>query len=233
MQYLGGKSRIAAEICKAVLANTRKRHVYLEPFLGGGAVFYHMSPHFQIALGGDAHEDLMLMWQAAAEGWEPPETMSETEYYDLKRSAPSPLRGFAGFGCSFGGKWWGGYARQARGYNYAKGAKNSICKIARTLPPNREGFLKHAPYEFWDVNEDFVVYADPPYQGTTKYSKDLNHDAFWNKMREWSDRGATVFISEYRAPDDWVSIWNRGQKVLVSGGTSSVENTEHLFVRAA
>ena len=35
---------------------------------------------------------------------------------------------FVGFGCSFAGKWFGGYARSNDKRNYAKMAKNSLNK---------------------------------------------------------------------------------------------------------
>jgi DNA adenine methylase len=53
-------------------------------------------------------------------------------YQEVKRSEDSSieamaLKSFIGFGCSFAGKWFGGYAKNTAGTDYCKQAVNS-CK---------------------------------------------------------------------------------------------------------
>ena len=36
---------------------------------------------------------------------------STKDYIELKKTRQLMLTGFVGFGCSFGGKWFGGYAK--------------------------------------------------------------------------------------------------------------------------
>lgn len=43
------------------------------------------------------------------------------------------LTGFVGFGCSFGGKWFGGYAKNKTNTNYALQSKKSLLKDMATL----------------------------------------------------------------------------------------------------
>ena len=115
MRYLGGKSRIAKPILEVILANaTERTGVYWEPFIGGGGMASKAAKHFNRCIYSDQDEDLMLMWEALATGWEPPEQVSEEEYKALRHAEPSALRGFVGYGCSFGGKWFGGYARSKK-----------------------------------------------------------------------------------------------------------------------
>src|ERR1700750_2056717 len=108
---MGGKTRIAKDLARAMLASTSERDVYVEPFVGAGSVAAEMVPFFDGAILSDASPDLIAMWQALQNGWEPPENVT-LEEYEAQRHAPvSALRGFVGYGCSFGGKWFGGYAR--------------------------------------------------------------------------------------------------------------------------
>lgn len=231
MLYLGGKGRIGKEVAATILASTRKRGRYVEPFLGGGSAFKSISPHFDSVCASDSHIDLMLMWMDAANGWIPPEEMSEDIYRSLRLERPSALRGIAGFGSSFGGKWWGGYARSSSnppGY-YARHAANSVLEISRLMPPNKAGELRCCDYSDWDIDEGTVVYADPPYANTTKYKETFNSVEFWARMEEWARIGADVFVSEYAAPESWRQIWQKDQARKVSGGTGEM-TTERLFV---
>jgi DNA adenine methylase len=231
MFYLGGKGRLGRSIAEAVLAHTAKRGTYLEPFLGGGNSFRHLAPHFAATRAGDAHEDLMLMWEAARGGWEPPPLISEEDYRRLRREPPSALRAAAGFGCSFGGKWWGGYARSAKcdpDY-YARHTAKSVREVAQLMGSTE---LRRASFAEWSVDEDHVVYADPPYVKTTGYRGGFDHPAFWATMTAWSEAGADVFVSEYAAPPDWTCVWSREHVVKVSGGTGAT-SCERLFVHAS
>lgn len=52
-----------------------------------------------------------------------------------------------------------------------------------------------------------LVYCDPPYINTTQYGafNGFDHEAFWDKMREWT-LSNTVVVSEYEAPEDFVCV---------------------------
>jgi DNA adenine methylase len=89
-------------------------------------------------------------------------------------------------------------------------------------------------YKDLEIPPNSIVYADPPYSGTTKYStsKDFNHDEFWNWCREKYRDGHKIFISEYQAPEDFVCIWSKEMysSLDIKGGK---RNMERLFVPAA
>lgn len=210
MQYLGGKSRIAKPISEILVAAKGERTTYVEPFLGAASVFALAAPHFEHAFGGDVVEDLALMWRAVSQGWEPPSDLTEEHYNALRNAAPSPLRAFAGYACSFGGKWFAGYARNRSGRNYAATAARSIEKRRAGL---RGATILRADYRAFDhlIGPDCVVYCDPPYAGTTEYgaAKGFDSEEFWAVMAEWGSRGAAVFVSEYGAPAGWNVAWEK------------------------
>ena len=237
MLYLGGKGRNGRAIADVILARTEKRGRLIEPFIGGASVTKFLAPEFQDVLVGDIHEDLILMWKAAARGWGPPSRVSEEEYAAARKSPPSALRGFIGFGCSYGGKWWGGYARnkvsgsgeRAHPDYYARLASRDVQEVGRTLA---NATIVARPYDEWDVTAATVIYADPPYAGTTRYCCGaFDSQRFWQIANLWSDAGAAVFVSEYRAPVGWTPIWTKSQPRKVSGGSGDM-TTERLFIRA-
>jgi len=236
MYYLGGKTTIGAELSSFILSRTKKRQTYLEPFIGGAGMFRHMARHFGAVHAGDTHEDLIAMWQAVATGWVPPTEVSEEMYNQVRHSSgPSAIRGFVGFNISFGGKWWGGYARNwtdAR-EDYAQRASRDIVEASRNMPPNSIGSLQTKSYDLWEPTKfrDCVVYADPPYAGTTEYKgKGFDSRLFWNVMANWADNGVAVFVSEYSAPRGWIPVWSKRHNVRVSGGMG-VRTMERLFMR--
>lgn len=66
--------------------------------------------------------------------------------------------------------------------------------------------MDYTDYEF---REGDVVYCDPPYRGTGNYrhtKEKFDHDQFWNWVRT---RDYPVYVSEYSAPNDFVSIFEK------------------------
>ena len=240
MMYLGGKSRLAKRIGAAILENTNQRGQYIEPMIGGGSVFFELAPHFQKSFGGDIQEDLILMYRALADGWVPPDTVTEEEWRELRDSPPSALRAFAGFGCSFGGRFFEGYARGAGGRNYATNARKRLMAYVSTMStiPTKPLFI-HGLFNEWLPPPGPVVYLDPPYKGTKGYTSKrsgvptFDHDAFWNTAAEWvTVRGAHVFVSEFAAPEGWTPVWERERSVGVgtTSGARYTKKTDKLFV---
>lgn len=129
-----------------------------------------------------------------------PETITEEQYQTIRanKDADPVLAGFVGFGCSFGGKWFGGYARNKGGTNYAAQSKRSLLKDMATLG-GAEIFC--GDYKQVPIPPGAVVYADPPYDNTTGYNNEkFNSTEFWQAMRLLADTGHTVYISEQTAP---------------------------------
>lgn len=230
MRYVGGKAKIARRI-ESVIGSDLSRPYY-EPFVGGGSVFQLLAPRHAEAYASDLHEDLVAMWNGLLfDGWEPPTDISEARYRELKSSPPSPDRGFAGFGCSFGGKWFGGYARSGA-RNYASNMRNGLLKFRTAMYGARVNRFAHRDYREWDIPPGAVVYLDPPYRGTQGYvTGAFDHDAMWQHADALHERGCRVFVSEYQAPDDWKCVLEVAKPVELGGGRRRFMATEKLFTR--
>lgn len=232
MRYLGGKCRLAKGISEVILGSTISRRRYIEPFVGGGAVAVKMAPHFEQVRLSDTLHDLILMYQALQDGWVPPDEVSEDLHRQLRDQFPSALRGFVGLGCSYAGKFFGGYAKDSKGTrNYAAEAKRGLLRDMQQL---QNAVFIISDYRHLNIGDGDVVYCDPPYANTSGYTVgDFDSDAFWSVARGWHKMGAAVFVSEYTAPDDWAPLHSCEHARCIKDtprAASSVQVTEHLFI---
>lgn len=219
MQYMGGKKRIGARIAEVLKRYREDGQTYIEPFIGVGSVIRHMDG---IRQGSDINLDLILLLKGLRDGtFIPPMELSEAKHKQLKHSTSSPLRAFAGFGCSFGGKWFRGYARNGI-RNYALGAYNELLKLQPYLVGidlSCKSYDNLAPY-------GDLVYCDPPYRATSKFAcGSFDHEKFWYTMRMWSENN-TVIISEYTAPKDFECIATYPVKSTLSSGSITANVVE-------
>lgn len=222
MQYVGGKFRIRKELA-AFLESQRRGRIFIEPFCGGANITAEISEQ-RIAF--DLCPDVVFLWSEAAKGWRPPTQISEEEYEQAKTAPSSALRGFIGFGCSFGGKFFGGYARSGE-RNYALNAHNSVIKKAKSLQGVRFGC---GDYRSLEPN-DALVYCDPPYKDTTQgyVSSSFDSDAFWCTMQKWAMFN-TVLVSEYTAPLECTKVvWSVHTKTDMHTKTGKAPREEKVF----
>lgn len=205
MHYFGGKWRIAHHI--ADYLNRYNPGVYLEPFAGMCNVGLLVDAPVRIF--SDNNPYVIAMWRALYDGWEPPDHVSEADYGRLKTGDGSAhLVGFAGVACSFSGKWFGGYARDTRGRDYAKDGKNSLAAIRKYL---KRG---HVEFHCWEYDDAIVharadvVYCDPPYKSTSQdyFVRQFDSGRFWQTLRDM--RLPTAFVSEYAAPPGFVEVFS-------------------------
>lgn len=126
MQYLGGKFKIAKRLTDYLKTRLGSR-VFVEPFCGGLNITCRMTGAIRAS---DSSKSLITLYKALQGGWEPPEHLDEFQYKLLKDRLDEndPLTAFAGYGCSFGGKFFRGYARGSAGRNYASGTRKSLLK---------------------------------------------------------------------------------------------------------
>lgn len=224
MRYFGGKARIGKELAEFINQLHPDLGLYVEPFGGGCSVAEHIKAKKRVV--ADRHPDLILMWQALQGGWLPPTSVSEDEYKLAKDAESSALRGFIGFGCSNSGKWFGGYARDSTGRNYAQNAHNGVLKKIGNMQD-----VEFRNLDYRDVPaESAVVYCDPPYSGTTGFSVGkFNTVAFWEWVRLMSKTN-TVYISEYSAPDDFETVWEKSVKTdMKDSHKEKIPRVEKLF----
>lgn len=232
MMYQGGKSRIAKQLAIIMLNVTkslreRESNCFVSLFCGSCSVESKITGFDKVILN-DKHKYLIEMFKGVQNGYELPEYISEEDYKYIRshKDEDKVLTGFVGFGCSFGGKWFGGYARNKRGTNYAKRSKHSLLKDMKTLQDAE--FLCN-DYREVEIPDNAVVYCDPPYNNTTGYNNEkFDSDSFWNYMRELS-QNHLVFISEQEAPIDFIPIWEKAV-IRTLNKNNQFKKTEKLFV---
>lgn len=134
MRYQGGKSRIAQPIAKIITTVAGGGRCFVSLFCGSCAVESKVQG-FTRKILNDRHQYLIALLRGVQSGYELPESITAEQYQYIRehKDEDPALAGFVGFGCSFGGKWFGGYARNATGTNYALQSKRSLLKDMATL----------------------------------------------------------------------------------------------------
>ena len=201
MQYFGGKAKIAKEL-SGVLNNylIGNDKPFIDAFCGSCNIISKIDSN-RIRIANDKHKELIAMWQWVKKmGVDRlPTDVSKELYYYIKTSTTSPdwLKGFVGFGCSFAGKWWGGYATSDnKERNYAMNAINTIAKKLKGL--NNVTFVCGDYFDIVIPSVPSIIYCDIPYKNTTGYSGGtFNHEAFYQWAYLMKQFGHIVLVSEY------------------------------------
>lgn len=230
MQYLGGKFHGRKHICPLLNRFAENTTAYIEPFVGAGHILTGVMHPSRYAY--DIHPYLISMWIAIQRGWIPPHDVSCDEYYqirDNKDNFTPELVGFVGFACSFGGKWFGGYAINSRGSNYSTSGRNSLLRVRASIQNVVFGCSNYADIA---IPNGSLVYCDPPYQDTTQYSYSFDSNMFWEWVRYISIKNVCI-VSEFSAPVDFVEIYryekNRDIK-RIDDGSKREKFVDKLFV---
>lgn len=175
----------------------------------------------------------MLFWMAVQSGWQPPKKISRSLYYKLKASPnPSPLRAWAACASSYASKWFGGYVGETPTRSRLSESFDATMKKAAKL---QNVLLHRCDYRTIVVDDNTVVYCDPPYANTTAYNgaPNFNTDIFWNTVNRWAVQGALVLISEYTVPQTfsylWRSVFTRTKQESLSRTGTSNPIHENLY----
>lgn len=231
MKYMGSKNRIAKHILPIILKDRTEGQWYVEPFVGGANLIDKVVGS---RIGADCNGYLIALHKALQNGQLPPEEISEQLFNKMKASNGDYeewLVGYVGFQLSYGAMWFGSYRRDNEGKrNYSKEAFNNVKKQA----PKLRGidFYKRS-YSELVIPEASLIYCDPPYKGTAKYKEnetEFNHDEFWQWCRDKVKEGHAVFISEYNAPEDFISVWEKEIISSLAKNTGAKKGTEKLFI---
>ena len=177
---------------------------WVEPFMGSGKVISQVKGP---RIGNDINNELIALFKKIQEGYEPPKELSEDQYYHIKKNQDEyseELKGFVSFGCSFGGKRWNGYAKNARNDNYCYNSYKSIMKLKQGLIGVE---LFCTDYKNLIIPERSLIYCDPPYRSTTGYGFNFDHEEFYEWCKDKVKEGHKVFISEYEAP--FSVVWSK------------------------
>ena len=228
-RYLGGKSRIYKKLINFMEAERGKDMTWVEPFMGSGKVLFNVKGP---RIGNDINHELIALFKAVQNGYEPPDKVTEDEYNHMKHHQdlyPDHLKGFVSFACSFGGKRWDSYAR---GFNslspltYPECGKKNIMKNKHKM---KGVSLYSGDYKELLIPPKSLIYCDPPYINTTGYGFEFDHDEFYDWCRQKVDEGHLVFVSEYEAPEDFECVWSK--KAFVSLERNKINHKEEKLFR--
>lgn len=224
MRYMGGKTRIAKQIAEVIDQYRQPGQLVGDAFCGGLSVSVALSKKGPV-IASDYNLALISLHKAIQSGWEPPTSVSKEEYLSAKDIPDTdPLKAFCGFGCSFAGKWFGGYA-SSKDRNYATNARNSLLRKKFTGSIQHIDFLSVTPRP-----ESFLIYCDIPYSGATGYTAtgDFDRNKFIELVADWSNY-TSVFVSEYEFPLGDV-VFEKQQVTTVSRDKDKyTKATEKLF----
>jgi len=200
MQYLGGKYRIRKKLGAFLTEQAKGKDFFLDLFCGAGNVVTNVDHPNRYA--NDGNKYIVAVLKRAQRGGVFPDVITKEFHQQVKKNKdayPDWLVGFVGFGCSFGGDFFHGFARG----DYASSAANSLSKIDLIGVQ-----LAVSEYQNAEIPKGSgLIYCDPPYEGTTGYSIAFDTEQFYRWAREQA-QWHTVLVSEYehnaRGPILWL-----------------------------
>jgi DNA adenine methylase len=247
--YGGGKVKIGKQIYQTISQYIDKNkgklnNLYIEPFCGMLGVGIHFMKNkinnnnslidFNYSFS-DKNQDIILLWKELLYDnlILPKNPITKEEYDKLrKETKSSALRGFYGISCAYSGIFFAGYRTENKNsnQNFFERFKIKINDYINILKPYKDRIsFNSTSYEDLKIENNSVIYCDPPYKGNTFKSSffiDFDHTSFWEKMREWS-KNNLVFISEYEAPEDFIAVWEQNVNITHK---KVKEKKEKLFV---
>lgn len=223
MKYLGGKVRLRKHILPIILKD-RTDETFVDLFAGG---FNVVDTVEGTRIANDRCPYLIALFNRVIAGWSPPEVdeVFYNEVHKNKEKFSDAVVGYVGYN-SWGGKFFGGYRRSTTRRDYWKEYKSSLDVQAILL---KGVTLYNKDYRDVPIPDNSFVYCDPPYKDTTGYGGPFNHDEFWDYMRTLVKSGHKVFISEYTAPDDFISVFSKERKSQLKR-TKKGGSVEKLFI---
>ena len=194
-------------------------NTYIEPFLGSGAVFFHLQPNRAIL--GDSNKNLILTYKAIKKNWEKvfhhlkkhKKLHSKNHYYDTRELIPRSLEEKAARFIYLNRTCWNGLYRvnQKGQFNVPIGTKCTIIyedddfKYTAKLLQKTE--LQPADFEFLidQSKENDFLFVDPPYtvkhnnNGFIKYNEKLfsweDQTRLSEALKRAKDRGSIILCT--------------------------------------
>ena len=239
MRYVGSKNRLAKELVPIIQSYiTDETKGYLEPFVGGANMIDKIECNNKF--GCDIHEELIELLKYIQDTNNIlPKTITEEEYNKVRLNKDKYEKwyvGFVGFCATFGAKYFGGYARGFK--NDKITPRDMAVEGIKNIEKQRKNLqnIKFKCCSYDEINKnikDFVIYCDPPYKGTLKYTTDFDYDKFYKWCKEMS-KNNIVLISEYWMPEEFECIWEKKTTVRIDSNKKSkdkkMERTEKLFI---
>lgn len=228
MKYMGSKNRYTKLLLPIILKDRQEDQYYVEPFCGGCGLLKNVKGN---RIANDNNFYLIETFKALQNGWIMPTEVTEELYINIKNNKddyPPHLVGYVAFQLSYGAKWFGGYRRDNTGKrNYSIEAYNNVEK---DIPLIQGVEFYSLSYKELEIPKNSIIYCDPPYHNTTKYKTgDFNHEEFWEWCREKHNEGHKIYVSEYNAPKDFKTIWEKEVNNTLDKNTGAKKGIEKLF----
>lgn len=236
MQYFGGKQRISKPLSEFLNSQLKDNQPFVDLFCGSCNIITKIDSN-RLRIANDKHKYLIAMWKELQLGWLPPTNLTKEQYYEVKEKQDEfpYLAGFVGFGCSFAGKWWGGFADNHTGRNYCLNAYNSTLnklKYIQDVEFYNLDYQNIIPYLY----KDSMIYCDIPYKGKTGYCTkevgEFNHEEFYNWAKYWS-KDYDIYVSEYKEniPDNFKIVWEYESKKDIRNKDSEQQKTIEVLIK--
>lgn len=260
-KWAGGKRWLVTSYSNLLPDNSQYVR-YIEPFLGGGAVFFHLKP--PNALLSDINQELITTYAAIRDNWQAVFSRlydfhlahSNKTYYAIRNKVPQSKYNIAARCIYLNRTCWNGLYRVNRQgrFNVPVGTKTSVIYetddfglIAKLLAPCRLEICDFEPIINEAEQGDFV-YVDPPYtakhnnNGFLKYN---NRIFSWEDQRRLRDclfrakaKGAKILMSN--ANDRSIRDLYKGLGIFIeverasrlSGDASKRRRTTELLVKS-
>lgn len=166
--------------------------------------------HCENKVGSDLSPYLIALHTYAQKDGQFPNEITREEYNKVRESYnkntneyTDTIKGIYGYLSSMNGRFFdGGFAKSSYGRNYYREKRDNLIK-QRQSDEYKNVKLLCCDYTFYIGIKSAVIYCDPPYKNTKRYSIDKNfdYDRFWDWVRVMSENNI-VIISEQEAPDD-------------------------------
>lgn len=212
----------------------RENQVFVDLFCGSCNVVAEIDNKYH-RIANDKHKYLITMWKAMQKGWVPPDTCSEEEYKHIKSNLDEDmaLSGFIGFACSFGGKWFGGYARRKDAYrNYCIQGKRGNIKLIENM---KNVVFENKDYKELDIPYGAIVYCDIPYKEKTQFSVRECGKFYHDEFYEWVEKNKynfDIYISEYKesVPDGFEIVWEKESRTDLGNINNEKTKTTEVLI---
>ena len=246
LKYPGSKTRIASWIVSYI----PEHEVYLEPFFGGGAVFFNKKPsrietindlslevfnYFKI-LRDKPDELIKLLELTPYSRQEYEEAFQETDD-EVEKARRFAVKCCQGFGCS---------NRYKNGFRSSVGSlsprTNSFCSDFPKVLQMASKRLQEAQIENQDAltlierynKKEVFIYADPPYPLSTRknylYENEMTDDQHIKLLEALKKHKGKVMISSYENDlyDNHLVGWRKEFKVTTA--ENSLKRTEVIYM---
>lgn len=246
LKYPGSKSRIA----KWIVSFIPEHDVYLEPFFGGGAIFFNKKPsrietindlsaevynYFKVLR--DNPEELIHLLSITPYGREEYNTSFDESIDNIERARTFAVRCCQGFGCS--NKYKNGFrssigAKSPRTTTFWNNFPETLEKASKRLLQaqieNQDALKLIERYN----KEEVFIYADPPYPLNTRknylYEFEMTNNEHIKLLELLKKHKGKVMISSYENElyDEMLKGWEKVFKNTTA--ENSLKRVEVLYM---